>query len=97
MTVSRLVSVRKILLSVVGRSSYLRRRSSMLEHPLAGDRREVFLLCLASILCLDRLPKRARKNSSLEEDGINTLCPLICQCVAESLGGGIDLRKKIDL
>ena len=33
----------------------------------------------------------------LEEDGINALCPLIGQCVAESLGGGIDSREKIDL
>ena len=44
-----------------------------------------------------RLPKRARKNSYLEEDGINALCPQIGQCVAELLGEGIDLREKIDL
>ena len=44
-----------------------------------------------------RLPKRARKNSSLEEDGINALCPLVGQCVAETLCGGIDSREKIDL
>ena len=43
------------------------------------------------------LPKKARKNSSLEEDGINALCPLIGQCVAESLSRGIDSREKIDL
>ena len=45
----------------------------------------------------DRLRKRARKNSSFDEDGINALCPLIGQCVPESLGGGIDSREKIDL
>ena len=28
---------------------------------------------------------------------VNALCPLIGQCVAESLGGGIDSREKIDL
>ena len=44
-----------------------------------------------------RLPKRARKNISWEEDGINAFCPLIGQCVAESLGGGIDSREKLDL
>ena len=53
------------------------------------------LLAEYSTCC--RLPKKARKNSSLEEDGINVLCPLIGQCVAESLGGGIDLQEKIDL
>ena len=37
------------------------------------------------------------KNSSLEEDGINAFCPLIGQCVAELLGGGIDLQEKINL
>ena len=84
--------------SVAGSSSYHRRRSSLLKRPVAGDRREVFLLCLPSTLCADgRLPERARKNSSCEEDGINVLCPLIGQCVAESLGGGIDSREKIDL
>ena len=31
------------------------------------------------------------------EDGINAFCPLIGQCVAESLGRGIDSREKIDL
>ena len=32
-----------------------------------------------------------------EEEGINALCPLIGQCVAELLGRGIDSREKIDL
>ena len=67
--------------SVAGSSSYLWRRSSMLEHPVAGNRREVFFHWFA-----DRLPKKTRKNSSLEEDGINALCPLIGPCLAESLG-----------
>ena len=35
--------------------------------------------------------------SSWEEEGSNALFPLIGQCVAESLGGGIDSREKIDL
>ena len=83
--------------SVTLRSSYLWRRSSMLERPVAGDRREVFLLYLPSTLCSGRLPKRARKNSSLEEDGINALCLLIGLCVAESLGGGFDSWEKTDL
>ena len=51
---------------------------------MAGYRREVFLLCWP---CALRLPKRV-ENSSFEEDGINALCSLIGQCVAESLGGG---------
>ena len=32
-----------------------------------------------------------------EEEGINALCLLIGQCVAESLGRGIDWQEKIDL
>ena len=31
---------------------------------------------------LGRFPKWARKNSSLEDDGINSLCPLVGQCEA---------------
>ena len=54
------------------------------------------LLAVCSLFC-GRLPKKTRKNSSLEEDGINALCPLIGQCVAESLSGGIDSGEKIDL
>ena len=103
-TESRLCRIEKSSLGIAGRSSvtsissHLRRRSSMLERPVAGDRREFFLLCLPNTLCsAGRLPKRARKNSSLEEDGINALCPLIGQCVAESLGRGIDSWEKIDL
>ena len=46
---------------------------------------------------LSWLPKRVGKNSSREEEGISSLCPLIGQCVAESLGGGIDSREEIDL
>ena len=64
---------------------------------MAGDRREVFLLFLPSTLCLWQTSKKARKYSSLEEDGINALYPLIGQCVAESPGGGINSREKIDL
>ena len=65
---------------------------------VAGDKREVFLLCWPCALCsAGRLQKRARKNSSFEEDGINALCPLISQCVAESIDGDIDSREKIDL
>ena len=41
-------------------------------------------------------PKRG-KNSSFKEDGINAFCPLIGQCMAESLGGSIDSREKIDI
>ena len=70
----------------------------MLERPVEEDRREVFLLCLPGTLCsLGRLPKRARKNSSLEEGGINALRSLIGQSVAESLSEGIDSREKINL
>ena len=43
------------------------------------------------------LPKRARRKSSGEVDGINSLCPLIGQCEAELLGEGIDSREKINL
>ena len=41
--------------------------------------------------------KRTRKNSSRREEGINALCLVIGQLVAESLGGGIDSREEIDL
>ena len=41
-----------------------------------------------------RLLKRTRKNSSLEEDGINALCPLIGQCVAKSLGEALIRERK---
>ena len=54
------------------------------------DGRDVFLLCWPDTLCsADKLLKRTRENSSLEEDGINALCPLIGQCVAESVGGAL--------
>ena len=63
-----------------------------------GRRQERGLSSLLAEYSLSgRLPKRARKNSSLEEDGISALCPLIGQCVAESLGGGIRSREKINL
>ena len=62
----------------------------------ATGERSFFSACRGLSVCC-RLPKRARKNSSLEEGGINTLCLLIGQCVAELLGWGIDLREKIDL
>ncbi len=55
----------------------------MLERPVETNRRKIFLLCWPGILRSGRLPKRARKNSSLEEDGINALYPLIDQCVAK--------------
>ena len=41
--------------------------------------------------------KRDEKNSSWEVEGINALCQLIGQWVTDSLGGGIDSRKEIDL
>ena len=41
--------------------------------------------------------KRTRKNSSREGQGINALCLEIDRCIAESLGGGIDSRKEINL
>ena len=60
-----------------------------------GDR-SFFFADLVLTVC-GWLPKRARKKSSLEEDGINALGPLIGQCVAESLGRGVDSWEKIDL
>ena len=44
-----------------------------------------------------RSTNRDLKNSSWEEEGINALCQLIGLWVTESLGGGIDSRKEIDL
>ena len=46
---------------------------------------------------LVRSTKRDKKESSWEEEGINLLCQLIGQWVTESLGGGIDSQKEIDL
>ena len=76
---------------------YLQWRSSMLEclWPARGERSFFSAGRLPSVC--GRLLERARKNSSLEEDAINALCPLIGQCVAESLGGGIVSQEKIDL
>ena len=45
--------------SVAGSWSYLWRRSSKLECPVAGNRREVFLLCLLSTLCLWQTTKKS--------------------------------------
>ena len=73
-------------------SRYLQWRSSMLEYSVAGYRRQVFLLYWPCALC-GRLPKRVRKNSSLEEDGINALCSLIGQCPNRLEGALIRKRK----
>ena len=49
-------------------SSYLQRRSSMLECPVDGNRREVFLFCLPGTLCWPTIiSKKGYKNSSLED------------------------------
>ena len=62
----------------------------------ASGERSFFSACRVLSVC-GRLPKKARKNNSLEEDGINVLCLLIGQCEVELLGGGIDSREKLDL
>ena len=48
-------------------------------------------------LTVDTQKEGTRKNSSWEEEGINVLCQLIGQWVTDSLGGGIDSWKEIDL
>ena len=63
----------------------------------SGCERGLSWLLASGSLVVRLLPKRARKNSSREEEGINALCLVICQLVAESLGGGIDSREEIDL
>ena len=64
----------------------------------SSDVREVCLCCWLMVLCPSTPPKKElEKNSSWEEEGINALCQLIGQWVTESLGEGIDSRKKIDL
>ena len=65
---------------------------------VAVDAREVYLGCwLCALWCCRLTTKRTRKNSSREGEGINALCLAIGRCIAESLGGGIDSRKGIDL
>ena len=54
-----------------------------------GQERGLSSLLTEYSLLLADIPK-GLENISLEKDGINTLCPLIGQCVAQSLGGGID-------
>ena len=64
---------------------------------VAVDVKEVCLGCWLIPLCPStHYPKGTRK-IVLEEEGINALCLMIGRLVAESLGGGIDSRKEIDL
>ena len=56
-----------------------------------------FVLLAHGSLTLDTQKEGTRKNSSWEEEGINTHCQLIGQWVTDSLGRDIDLRKEIDL
>ena len=76
---------------------------------VAVGERDVCLGCRLITLCSSTHQKKKkkkkkkekgiRKNSSWEEEeeGINALCQLIGQWVTETLSGGIDSRKEIDL
>ena len=55
------------------------------------------MLLAHGFLTVDTQQEGTRKNSSWEEEGIIALCQLIGQWVTDSLGGGIDSRKEIDL
>ena len=59
--------------------------------------RGLFVLQAHGSLAVDTPKEGTRKNSSWEEEGINALCQLIGQWVIDSLSGGIDSRKEIDL
>ena len=62
-----------------------------------GRERGLSSLLAGYSLIVAYFQKGLEKNSSLEEDGINVLCPLIGLCVAKSLGWSIDSWEKIDL
>ena len=104
MTESRLVSDEEKFFGVSGSSCYLLSCVAVAAVIVSEDRqcwsvrgrqqeRGISFQLAVCSLC-GRLPKKARKNSSLEEDGINAPCPLIGQCVAGSLGGALIREKK---
>ena len=60
----------------------------------ATEEKSFFVAGLVLSVLQADFQKELEKNSSSEEEGINAL---IDQCVAGSLGGGIDSQEKIDL